>query len=87
MNQKEEISLNRLPVGNLGQIVSLDAQGIMRRRLLDLGVVPGTVVEAVRRSPLGDPTAFKIRGALIALRSEEGRQILVKCLSGGLVWH
>jgi ferrous iron transport protein A len=80
MNQKEEISLNRLPVGNLGQIVSLDAQGIMRRRLLDLGVVPGTVVEAVRRSPLGDPTAFKIRGALIALRSEEGRQILVKCL-------
>ena len=49
----------------------------MRGRLLDLGFVPGTVVEPIRRSPLGDPTAYRIRGTVIALRSEEGNKILV----------
>ncbi|HHV72856.1 MAG TPA: ferrous iron transport protein A [Clostridia bacterium] len=80
MEDKGEIRLNQLPVGSLGRILGLETKGLMRRRLLDLGFVPGTVVETVRRSPLGDPTAFKIRGALIALRSEEGRQIRVKLL-------
>ncbi|MBC7324188.1 MAG: ferrous iron transport protein A, partial [Moorella sp. (in: Bacteria)] len=45
---------------------------------LDLGLVPGTKVVALRRSPSGDPTAFLIRGATIALRREEGQQVLVR---------
>jgi len=70
--------LSSLPVGHKGRVISVDATGITRRRLLDLGLVPGTIVEAVRRSPLGDPTAFNIRGALIALRSEEASKVVVQ---------
>ncbi len=44
---------------------------------MDLGFVPGTRIEAVRRSPAGDPTAFGVRGTVIALRGEVARQILV----------
>lgn len=71
-------SLSSLAPGSFGEVVSLQATGFTRRRLLDLGLVPGTRVEVIRRSPGGDPTAFKIRGATIALRWEDGRQILVR---------
>lgn len=52
-------------------------QGPQRRRLLDLGLVPGTMVEAELESAGGDPIAFRIRGALIALRREQAQWILV----------
>lgn len=46
--------------------------------MLDLGLISGTVVEAMHKSPSGDPTAYNIRGAVIALRSEEAGKILVE---------
>lgn len=52
-------------------------RGLERRRLLDLGLVPGTVVRPEMRSPAGDPTAYRIRGALIALRQTQADMILV----------
>lgn len=52
-------------------------QGPQRRRLLDLGVLPGTVIEAEMRSPSGDPMAYRIRGALIALRRAQAHGIYV----------
>jgi DtxR family Mn-dependent transcriptional regulator len=52
-------------------------QGPQRRRLLDLGLVPGTMVEAELESAGGDPVAFRVRGALIALRRDQARWILV----------
>jgi DtxR family Mn-dependent transcriptional regulator len=59
-------------------------QGPQRRRLLDLGLVPGTVVEAELRSAGGDPVAFRVRGALIALRQEQARWIQVdRRVAGG----
>ena len=81
MSFNQELNLNQLPLGSLGQVVHLETQGIMRRRLLDLGLVPGTLVEAVRKSPAGDPVAYKIRGAIIALRSEESRLVTVRPLA------
>ncbi len=48
-----------------------------RRRLFDLGLVPGTVVEAYFRSPSGDPTAYCIRGAVIALRHDQAGLIQI----------
>lgn len=57
-------------------------QGPQRRRLLDLGLVPGTLVEAELESAGGDPVAFRVRGALIALRKEQARWILVDRVSG-----
>ena len=52
-------------------------QGPARRRLLDLGVIPGTVIAAHMRSAAGDPVAYEIRGALIALRREQAAAIYV----------
>lgn len=72
------LSLADTPVGQERHVESLSATGIMRRRLLDLGFVPGAPVSVVRKAPLGDPTAYLIRGAIIALRKEEAAFIQVK---------
>ncbi len=66
-------SLSALELGELAQVTGISAlcRGLERRRLLDLGVVPGTEIEAELRSPSGDPTAYRVRGALIALRQEQ----------------
>ena len=58
--------------------ISSECRGAQRRRLLDLGVVPGTVITAEMRSPSGDPMAYRIRGALIALRQMQARWIEVE---------
>ncbi|NLW47057.1 MAG: ferrous iron transport protein A [Firmicutes bacterium] len=76
-----EFKLTNLPIGEKAEVVSVLAQGVARNRLLDLGLVPKTIIEAVRKSPLGDPVAYKIRGAVIALRAEESSQIRVRSLN------
>lgn len=72
-----EKTLSSLPVGSFALVTGVSAGGTIRRRLLDLGLVPGTRVEVIRRSPLGDPVAYNIRGAVIALRREESGQVMV----------
>jgi len=57
--------------------LSAACQGPQRRRLLDLGVVPGTLISAEFSSPGGDPIAYMIRGALIALRRTQAELIQV----------
>lgn len=52
--------------------------GSMRRRLLDIGLVEGTEVECLGRSPGGDPSAYLIRGAVIAVRAEDARKVLIE---------
>lgn len=75
-----ELALTHLPIGRTAEVVKVGLMGLTRNRLLDLGLVPSTVVEAVRKSPSGDPVAYKIRGAVIALRSEESRHITVRLI-------
>jgi len=70
--------LNDLAVGNSGRIAGLAMGGSMRRRLLDLGLIAGTPVECVGQSPGGDPRAYLIRGAVIAIRRADGRGILLE---------
>lgn len=52
--------------------------GSMHRRFLDIGLTPDTLVECVNVSPQGDPKAFFIRGAVIAIRREDCKNILIK---------
>lgn len=72
------IPLSSLPIGETGVVQHLLSTGTQRRRMLDLGLVSGTPVEALQKSPSGDPTAYFIRGAVIALRSEDAGKILVE---------
>ncbi|MDT3428643.1 ferrous iron transport protein A [Paenibacillus forsythiae] len=76
------IPLSEAPKGSFLQISGMSVQGVMRRRLLDLGFVPGNTVEVVRRSPLGDPTAFRISNTMIALRREESSLIYGEPIGG-----
>lgn len=70
-------SLTALREGESALVCGLNSTGAMRRRLMDLGLVEGTRVECTQKSPYGDPIAYAIRGAVIALRCEDARQILV----------
>lgn len=72
------ISLNKLPIGSMGKVKRIIARGNKRRRMLDLGLIDGTIVKSLRKSPLGDPIAYEIRGTVIALRKEESSQIYVE---------
>lgn len=71
-------SLNQMPIGSLGIVKALTAKGFIYRRMLDLGLIYGTKVEALRRNSAGDLTAYQIRGAVIAFRLEEAEKILVE---------
>ena len=71
------ITLDKLPIGQIGYVESLLSKGSERRRMLDLGVVNNTKIEALYRSPVGDPTAYFIRGAVIALRNDDAKKINV----------
>ena len=64
----EALSLSALREGESAYVTRVDAGPAMDRRLIDLGLVRGTRVTCVLRSPAGDPCAYLIRGALIALR-------------------
>ena len=72
--------LNTLKPGEKGRVVALSPRlrGADRRRMMDLGILPGTTIDVEMTSPSGDPTAYKIRGALIALRMEQAKLIQVE---------
>ncbi len=70
-------SLNELRQGETAKVKKLLSTGSIRRRLQDIGLIEGTHVECLQRSPSGDPTAYLIRGAVIALRSEDSSNIIV----------
>jgi DtxR family Mn-dependent transcriptional regulator len=74
------IPLDTLKTGEKGRVLALSPRlrGTDRRRMMDLGILPGTTISVEMTSPGGDPTAYKIRGALIALRTEQAQLIQVE---------
>ena len=75
MNDKRNLS--QLSVGERGYVSGILTGGSMRRRFLDIGLTPGTEVVCVGESPLGDPLAFLVRGAEIAIRRSDARGIIL----------
>jgi DtxR family Mn-dependent transcriptional regulator len=77
--ESKVLKLDELPLGSAGLVQRLGPQcrGAARRRLMDLGLLPGTILRAELRSPSGDPTAYRLRGALIALRAEQAEHIVI----------
>ncbi len=73
----ERIPLARLKAGQAATVQSLAAQGSIRRRLQDIGLIEGTTVECVGISPLGDPAAYLIRGAVVALRNSDAARVFL----------
>lgn len=73
----EVFTLSSLKEGETATVKKLRSTGSMRRRLQDIGLIEGTKVECLQKSPSGDPIAFLIRGAVIALRSEDSRNVVM----------
>lgn len=71
-------TLDQLPPEHQAIVISLDVDDSMRRRFLDLGLIENTIVECIGRSPMGDPSAYLIRGAVIAIRAEHCRGIHIQ---------
>ncbi len=69
----EETKINQTVI-----ITDLLVQGSIRRRLLDLGILPNASIEPVYDSPSGQMRAYFVQGTMIALRDRESKQILVK---------
>ena len=70
-------TLDKLNINEKATVAGVDAALSMYRRMLDLGFVKGTAVECVGKSPSGDPAAYLVRGAVIAIRREDARGIYV----------
>ena len=68
-------TLDYLQKGQTATVTALTSSGLNRRRLMDLGILPGTAITIETISPLGDPVAYRVRGAVVALRREQAREI------------
>ena len=74
------VSLDKLGLGQKGVVVHVSGQGFVRQRTMDMGIVPGTVVKAVKVAPLGDPIEFEVKGYNLSLRRSEAENIMVELL-------
>ena len=80
------MTLDQLKIGASGTITSVGGDGPLRCRLLDMGLTPGARIECVGVSPGGDPRAFLVRGAVLALRREDCRSIILRTAEEGETW-
>lgn len=78
---KKRYSLDKLKIGNSAKVIKIDNVGSIRRRLLDIGLIPGTIVTVTLISPFNDPIAYKIRNSLIAIRKNDSKNIIVEELN------
>lgn len=76
-------SVNNYPLsifttGERVQLERIEIEGALKRRLLDLGFIPGAIIKVLQKSPLGDPVAYQVSHTTIGLRKEESSKIYVK---------
>lgn len=70
--------LNQVSIGDTVIVKRVEGEGKYRRRLLDMGITPGTSIYVRKVAPLGDPIEITIRGYELSLRKEEGKLITVE---------
>lgn len=79
----EKILLSDLKIGQKARVEQVLDQGFLSQRLLEMGIIRGTVIEVVRFAPMGDPIDIKIRGYHLSLRREEAQGIIVELSEKG----
>ena len=72
------MTLKDLKPGQEGIVISIGEKGVIRRRLMDMGVTPGVKIKVVKVAPLGDPIEIIIRGYALSLRKAEAEGIEMK---------
>ncbi len=71
-------SLNSMPIGKKFKVTEISKNTSIKKRLLDMGVVPGVTVEIIGKAPLGDPIEVLLRGYKLTLRKDEAANIFVE---------
>lgn len=72
------MTLKDMKPGQSGQVVSIGERGPLKRRIMDMGITPGTAVKVIKTAPLGDPVEINVRGYELSLRKEEAARIEVQ---------
>ena len=75
-------SLADVPVGGRAVVRAVACGRQVKRRLLEMGLLPGTHVDIVRVAPLGDPLELRLRGYALSIRRTEARGVLVEVVEG-----
>ena len=71
------MNLKELKPGETGVVTSIGEKGVMRRRLMDMGVTPGVSIKVIKVAPLGDPIEVNIRGYSLSLRKSDAENIII----------
>lgn len=75
---KNIITLDKIKVGDKANIVDINKNSKLKRRLQDLGIIKNSKLECVLKSPFNDPSAYLVRGTVIALREDDSKDIWVE---------
>ncbi len=76
--RKDPENLYELGVGHSGIVTEIRSTGAMKRRLVDMGITPGTTIYVRKAAPLGDPIQINLRGYELLVRGSEAREILIR---------
>lgn len=76
-------TLNKISTGEFAVVLSINTELSLKQRLYDIGLVPGTKIKVVHQSPSGNPRAYLVRGAVIALRNCDAEKISVRVEGDG----
>ena len=72
------MTLKELGIGKSGCVLTVGGEKILRRRLLDMGITPRTVVTVKKAAPMGDPIELLLRGYVLTLRLEDAEKITIE---------
>jgi len=72
------MTLRDLQPGKSGVVVTVGGENVLRRRLLDMGITPGTTVTIKKTAPMGDPVELLLRGYVLSLRLDDAERITIK---------
>ena len=72
------MTLKDLEIGKSARVLSVGGEKILRRRLLEMGITPHTLIKVRKAAPLGDPIELLLRGYVLTLRLEDAEKILIE---------
>jgi ferrous iron transport protein A len=76
-NVIESLRLTNLPIGEDARVISVNGEGRVTRRLMEMGIIPGVSVKVIKTAPFGDPIEVRVRGYSLAMRKNEADSIEV----------
>lgn len=79
-----KMNLSELKPGEAGLVKTVGGAGALRRRLLDMGIIPGTQIKMLEPAPAGDPLVIHLRSFELSLRKEDAAKIEVSPLTVSL---